>query len=106
MRYKGRPSTKSIERDFPHIVEMRQAVFSYRERGPEIQAWFRERGIQCRDGQGFYLEPDFYVRKCFEFSEDAEAFAKQFGGQLLGPGVLSKRPLKTRRRPPTSRSSY
>ncbi len=98
MRYKGRPTAKAIERQYPFIVEIRAAIFNYRERGAELQSWYRERRIQSRDGHGFYLEPDFYVHECFEFLEDAEAFTKQFGGQLLGREHPSKRPLKTGRK--------
>lgn len=104
-RYKGRLSAKATENKYTNIVELKAAVFSYRERGLEIEAWYRERGIQSHGGQGFYLEPDFYVHACFEFSADAEAFAIQFGGQLLGPGHPSKRPLrKGQQSSPTRRS--
>ena len=96
-RYKGRLSSRTIERDFPFIVEMREAVLAYRERGPEVHAWYKQRGIEERGGRGFYSEPDFYVHACFKFQADAEAFTRKFGGQLLGAGILSKRPPRKRR---------
>lgn len=88
-RYKGRPSLKAIERDFPNIVEMAVPVGGFCRKIDEFEAWRRERGIDSRSGPGDYRDGVWYVRNCFLSRDDAEAFVSRFGGQLLEPAGSS-----------------
>jgi hypothetical protein len=84
MRYKGRPSAKRIERDFPNIVELAiPPVKGLGRMANEIVRWHQERGLEDKHGRGDYRESTWYIRHCFVNREDAEAFVSQFGGQLL-----------------------
>jgi hypothetical protein len=60
----------------------------------EIAAWYQQRGLDSKHGRGDYREPVWYVTWCFLNEADAEEFVSQFGGQLLGPELLSRRPAK------------
>ncbi len=83
VRYKGRPSIKAIERDFPHIVEMAVPEGGFRQKTYDMAAWHRDRGIDSHDGAGEYRDGVFYVRACFLNEADAEAFKQAFGGERL-----------------------
>jgi hypothetical protein len=44
-RYKGRDSRKAIERDFPHIVEMRVPLGGFGSKLNAMYQWHEARGI-------------------------------------------------------------
>ena len=85
--YKGRPSTKEIERHYPHIVELMVPLKGF---GPMLNImhdWHTTRGIQSRRGSGRYHDGRHYVRWCFGSPEDAKAFQAEFGGKLISPST-------------------
>lgn len=91
-RYKGRPSTKAIEREYPHIVEMAVPEGGFGPRLDAMHDWHHKRGLQSREGRGRYEEPTHYIRWCFAKREDAEAFQIAFGGRLLPPPPMPDDP--------------
>jgi hypothetical protein len=93
-RYKGRLSIKTIEKEFPHIVEMAVPGCGFQRKADDMEAWHRERGLNSKHGYGEYREPVWYVRWCFLNEADADAFSLQFAeGRLPGPakGQVSRR---------------
>ena len=83
-RYKGRPSVKSIERDFPHMVEVTVPPGGLGRRLDAMYAFHAERGIQPRHGRGRRdAEGRDYVRWCFADRDIADDFAAQFDGRRL-----------------------
>jgi hypothetical protein len=81
--YKGRPSAKTIAREFPFVVEIMVPEGGLGRRLEDMHAFHRQRGLtdhhipRRRDG-----EHD-YIRWCFKDLATAEAFAAQFSGTLL-----------------------
>jgi hypothetical protein len=78
-RYKGRTSPKSIERDFPHIVEM---VVPEGDLGGWLDAVYEfhaRHGIQAQRGRSRRDDGRDYIRWCFADREIAAAFAAEFG---------------------------
>jgi hypothetical protein len=51
-RYKGRLSSKSIERDFPHIVEITVPAGGLGKQLDAMYDWHRERGVEVHRGGG------------------------------------------------------
>ena len=51
-RYKGRSSSKAIERGFPHIVEIAVPPGGLGKRLDAMYDWHRERGIEVHRGSG------------------------------------------------------
>ena len=85
--YKGRISTKEIERQYPHIVELMVPLEGF---GPTLNImhdWHTARGIKSRRGSGHYHKGRHYVRWCFANPEDAKAFQAEFGGKLIRPSM-------------------
>jgi hypothetical protein len=83
-RYKGRSTPKSIERDFPHIVEMAVPLGGLGRRLDAMHAFHLERGIQSRNGRRRRDQDGRdHIRWCFADAATAEAFASQFGGRRL-----------------------
>lgn len=78
-RYKGRVSTKRIEHDYPHIVELVVPDDGFGRRLDDMHAWCRARGIESREGRGHYEEGRWYARWCFADAEIAAAFKSEFG---------------------------
>jgi hypothetical protein len=80
-RYKGRSSSKTIERDFPHHVETGIPLNGLGDRLNAIYAFHAERGIQARHGRGRRdAEGRDYVTWCFADAATADEFRAQFGG--------------------------
>jgi hypothetical protein len=83
-RYKGRPSIKSIERDFPHMVEVTIPPGGLGKRLDAMYAFHAERGIKPRHGRGRRdAEGRDLVRWCFADPDTADDFALRFGGRRL-----------------------
>jgi hypothetical protein len=89
-RYKGRTSPKSIERNFPHIVEMLVPEGDFGKWLDAMYEFHAQHGIQVqgrcsrRDKSGRY-----YTRWCFADAETAAAFASQFNEQVARYSVGS-----------------
>lgn len=84
-RYKGRSSAKSIERDYPHIVEIAVPLGGLGNRLDRMHDWHIARGVKSQRGTGRYAEPVHYIRWCFAAPEIADAFAAEFEGVRLNP---------------------
>ena len=82
-RYKGRASAKSIERDFPFIVEMAVPLGGF---GKTLDAMFEfhtRNGIRAINSTGRRDENGRdYIRWCFADREIAAAFAAEFGAKV------------------------
>jgi hypothetical protein len=83
-RYKGRTSPETIERDFPHIVEIAVPANGLGRRLDAMHEWHIARGISARHGQQRHVEDCNYIRWCFADAETANLFAEHFGGTALG----------------------
>jgi hypothetical protein len=72
-------SAKAIERDFPHIVEMRVPLGGFGTKLDAMHEWHTKRGIRALHltGQRDENHRD-YIRWCFADAETAAAFASQF----------------------------
>jgi hypothetical protein len=79
-RYKSRTSFKTIERDFPHHVDILVPDGGLGKRLDDMYAWHHARGIQAMHGRGRRDESGRdYVRWCFADPAIAAALAKEFG---------------------------
>ena len=78
-RYKGRTSLKSLEQDFPHIVEMIVPEGGF---GKQLDAMYERhihQGIRAINSTGRRDENGRnYIRWCFAYPKLAEAFASEF----------------------------
>jgi hypothetical protein len=79
-RYRGRPfSAKAIERDFPHVVEMRVPLGGFGKTLDAMHEWHTRRGIHALHLTGRRDENNHNcIRWCFGDAETAAAFASQF----------------------------
>ncbi len=83
-RYKGRSSPKSIERDFPHMVEIIVPLGGLGKRLDAMHAFHTERGIKSHHGRGRRdSDGRDHVRWCFADAATADAFAAEFNGTRL-----------------------
>jgi hypothetical protein len=82
-RYKGRPSLISIERDFPHIIEMVVPEGGLGKWLDAVYEFHARHGIQVQHGRSRRDENgrDF-IRWCFADREIAAAFAAEFGAKV------------------------
>ena len=78
-RYKGRPSAKSIERDFPHIVEMIVPEGGFGTRLNAMYEWHSARGIRAINSTGRRNENGRdHIRWCIADADTAAEFAAEF----------------------------
>jgi len=87
MAYKGRIGTKETERHYPHIVELMVPPSGFGTKLNDMHRWHSTRAIQTQRGRGRYYKERHYVRWCFADPEDAKAFQKEFGGELIRPST-------------------
>jgi hypothetical protein len=80
-RYKGRLSPKSIERDYPHHVEIAIPPGGLGRRLDAMHDLCAERGIPSR-AFTHRKKGDFYIRWCFADPAMAVAFAAEFDGSI------------------------
>ena len=80
-RYKGRPSHKTIARDFPHIVEIAVPAGGLGKRLDAMHAFHAERGISACLGRGRHEDSQDYLRWYFADAHTAASFAAEFGGK-------------------------
>jgi len=78
-RYKGRSSSKSVERSFPHRVEMIVPEGGFGKRLDEMHDWHRARSIEPKLGRGRRgANNRDYVTWCFADAEMADSFRASF----------------------------
>jgi len=80
-RYKGRSSSKIVERAFPHVVEIAIPLGGLGKRLNDMRDFHLERGLKSRT-RSCRREGHDYVRWCFANAELAKAFVDQFGGEV------------------------
>jgi hypothetical protein len=81
-RCKGRTSPKSIERNFPHIVEMLVPEGDFGKWLDAMYEFHARHGIQVQGGRSRRDESGRYcIRWCFADPTLATAFENQFGGR-------------------------
>jgi hypothetical protein len=78
-RYKGRATLKTIERDYPHVVEILVPEGGLGKQLNAMHDWDRARNIPVMRGRGRRDENNReYIRWCFADKAIAEAFAAEF----------------------------
>src|SRR5262245_20147836 len=78
-RYKGRTSAREIEKDFPHIVEMRVPLGGFGSKLNAMHQWHEARGIRAIHSTGRRDENNRdYIRWCFADETIAREFAREF----------------------------
>lgn len=77
-RYKGRQSTKAVERDFPHFVEIVVPPGGLGRRLDAMYEFHSRHGIKPQRGQGRHDANGSVIRWCFADPELAKAFAGEF----------------------------
>jgi hypothetical protein len=78
-RYKSRASPKSIEREFPHVVETVVPKGGLGKSLDDMYAWHHARGIITMHGRGRRDENGRnYIRWCFADPTTAKMFADEF----------------------------
>jgi len=79
-RYKGRASRKTIEREFPHVVEIAVPLGGLGKRLDAMHAFHAERGIDACLGRGRHEDNQDYLRWYFADAHTAASFAAEFDG--------------------------
>ena len=80
-RYKSRASIKTIERDYPHVVEILVPEGGLGKQLDAMHEWHRARNIPVMHGRGRRDENNRdYIRWCFADPAIAAAFATEFLG--------------------------
>jgi hypothetical protein len=79
-RYKGRASRKTIEREFPHVVEIAVPLGGLGKRLDAMHAFHAERGIDACLGRGRHEDNQDYLRWYFANAHTAASFAAEFDG--------------------------
>ena len=82
-RYKGRMSQKAIEREFPHVVEIAVPLGGLGAQLDAMHYFHRARGIEACLGLGRRDKGHDYLRWYFARPAAADAFAAEFGGNLI-----------------------
>ena len=83
-RNKGRPSGKTIARDFPFIVEIAVPPGGLGKRLNAMHAFHNQRLIQVAHLPHRHEDDRDYLLWCFARRSIAEEFAAEFGGTLMG----------------------
>jgi len=76
--YKGRVSTKTIERDFPHIVEIAVPLGGLGKTLDAMYDFHARHGIKPQRGHRRHDAQRSVIRWCFADQEIAKAFANEF----------------------------
>jgi hypothetical protein len=77
-RYKGRLTPKSIERDFPHVVEIAVPLGGLGKTLDAMYEFHRRYGIQAKLGRDRHDDGRDYIRWRFADAEIAKSFAAVF----------------------------
>jgi hypothetical protein len=83
--YKGRPSAKTIAREFPFVVEIMVPEGGLGRRLDDMHEFHRQRRITDHHIPLRRDDEHDYIRWCFRDLATPEAFAAQFSGALLLP---------------------
>jgi hypothetical protein len=85
MRYKGRPSSKANEREFPYVVEIAVPQGGLGKRLDAMHDFHNVCGIKPCLGRGRREDNRDDLRWYFAEPTTAAAFAGKFGGKLSAP---------------------
>lgn len=80
---KGERTSRTNERDYPHLVEMPVPPNGFGRTLTAMIDWHLQRGIPSRSGRGHYEEGQHFVRWCFAHAETADAFKAEFRGERV-----------------------
>jgi|SRR5215475_8261991 len=83
-RYKGRPSRKTIVRDFPYVVEIAVPPGGLGKELNAMYAFHQQRSIQVAHLPHRHTDERDYLLWCFARRAIAEQFAAEFSGTLTG----------------------
>jgi len=78
-RYKGRATTKSVERDFTHFVDMAVPPGGLGSKLDAMYEFHTQYGIKPQRGHGRHDANGSVIRWCFADEEIAKSFATVFG---------------------------
>jgi hypothetical protein len=78
-RYKGRQSAKSVERDFPHFVDIRVPIGGLGYRLNTMYDFHARNGIAPKRSYGRHDANGAVIRWCFADETIAAAFTDEFG---------------------------
>jgi hypothetical protein len=81
--YEGRPSAKTIAREFPFVVEIMVPEGGLGRRLDDMHEFHRQRRIIDHHMPRRRDDEHDYIRWCFGDLAVAEAFAAQFSGTLI-----------------------
>jgi hypothetical protein len=82
-RYKGRTGRKTIEREFPNVVEIAVPPGGLGAQLNAMHYFHRAKGIHACLGLGRRDEGRDYLRWYFTRPTAAESFAAEFGGTVI-----------------------
>jgi hypothetical protein len=82
-RYKGRPSAKTILREFPHVVEIAVPPEGLGTRIDKMFEFHRKRGVKPQLGPHKRVKAQDYITWCFADQSNASAFCREFDGKLV-----------------------
>ena len=82
-RYKGRSGFREIARLYPYVVEIVVPPGGLGRRLDDMHEFHRQRGIKDQRGPRRRDDEHDYLRWCFADLATAEAFAAEFGGEVL-----------------------
>jgi hypothetical protein len=83
MRYKGRPSEKSLARDYPYAVEIEVPLGGLGKRLDAMHDFHRQRGINDQRGGWHRKSERDFIHWRFADADTAAAFAQAFGGVVV-----------------------
>jgi hypothetical protein len=66
-----------------HVVEIQVAAENFRELMSRLREWLEDERFQPRTFRYALSEPDSVLRVDFEVEDEAQAFARAFGGVVL-----------------------
>jgi|ERR1700680_414635 hypothetical protein len=81
MNYKGRPSTKAIQRNFPYGVTMPVPDNGFGDRLVLMHRWHSSAGVESQQGKGSRQGNRDSVCWCFADAAVADKFQAEFGGE-------------------------
>ena len=73
-----------IRRRMLHVVEIQIAADNFRELISRLRDWLEDERFQPRTFRYALSDPDTVLRVDFEIEDEAQAFARAFGGVVLG----------------------
>src|SRR6266540_4125089 len=79
----GRRSQSKFEPGMLYVVEIRFAGENFKEVISRVRGWLNCENAQPSTFRYWLSEPDSVMRVNFEFEEQAQAFARAFGGVVL-----------------------